>query len=165
MGNRCVIVPKGVNMCVYLHWNGGPCSVIAFLEYCRMRGFRSFEDDYGFARFCQVVGNFFGGDLSLGAGTFDAPDPNTYKHGDYSYLDNGVYVVKDWDIVEHYGSLYYEDYDMFDLLCSIDDTQLVKDKLGQDKIAHELGSREDEIYKLIRDMRECSSNMTVYKAE
>lgn len=49
MGNRAVITDKknweqgGVG--IYLHWSGGRDSVEAFLEYCKLRGFRA--GDYG----------------------------------------------------------------------------------------------------------------------
>ena len=74
MGNRAVIttsksldVARSTDIGVYLHWNGGRDSVEAFLKYCKLKGYRSPETDcYGWARFCQVIGNFFGGGLSLG---------------------------------------------------------------------------------------------------
>ena len=69
MGNRSIIKPKDKNIGVYLHWNGGIDSVTAFLKYCELRRFRSLDDTYGMARFCQVVGNFFGGSLSIGIET------------------------------------------------------------------------------------------------
>ena len=68
MGNRAVITTEERDLGVYLQWNGGRDSVEAFLEYCRMRGFRPPEaDSYGWARLCQVIANFFGADgLSVG---------------------------------------------------------------------------------------------------
>lgn len=37
------------------------------LRYCELKGYRDpATDDYGWARMCQVVGNFFGGTNSLG---------------------------------------------------------------------------------------------------
>lgn len=71
MGNRAVITTRenfnndGVG--VYLHWNGGRDSVQAFLTYCKMKGYREpTSDNYGWARLCQVIGNFFGGGFLLG---------------------------------------------------------------------------------------------------
>ena len=90
MGNRALIKFDGQDAGVYLHWNGGRDSVEAFLEYCKLRDFRC--DDYGIARFCQVVGNFFGGGLSLGVTT-------NIKDEDAEWMDNGIYIVKDWEIV------------------------------------------------------------------
>lgn len=86
-------------MGVYLHWNGGRDSVQAFLEYCRLRSFRRLEnDDYGWARLCQVMGNFLGADgCSLGVDDITRLDQNNY--------DNGVYLIKDWRIV---GRRYFE---------------------------------------------------------
>jgi len=56
MGNRALIKAKdNTNKAVYLHWNGGRDSVEVFLKYCELRKFRGFDDDYGMARFCQIV--------------------------------------------------------------------------------------------------------------
>ena len=63
MGNRAVITaslsndPQTSNdIGIYLHWNGGRDSVEAFLEYCKRRGFRPpDQDNYGWARLCQVI--------------------------------------------------------------------------------------------------------------
>ena len=61
MGNRAVITTEDKNIGIYLHWNGGRESIETFLAYCDMKGIRPFEiDNYGWARFCQVVGNFLG---------------------------------------------------------------------------------------------------------
>ena len=53
MGNRAIIKGKGQNLGVYVHWNGGIDSVTAFLEYCKLKGYRSPDTDtYGVARLC-----------------------------------------------------------------------------------------------------------------
>ena len=67
MGNRAVITTKEKKIGVYLHWNGGRDSVEAFLTYCKMKNYRTPEsDNYGWARLCQVIGNCFGGECSIG---------------------------------------------------------------------------------------------------
>jgi hypothetical protein len=59
--------------------------VNAFLTYCKLKRYRSpNEDSYGFARLCQVIGNFFGGSLSLGVDNID--------NIELGFLDNGVYI-------------------------------------------------------------------------
>lgn len=97
MGNRAVITTKenfesnGVG--VYLHWNGGYDSVSAFLKYCELKGYRTPDtDNYGWARLCQVIGNFFGGSTSVGIDTVDNLDCDNY--------DNGVYIIEGWKIVD-----------------------------------------------------------------
>lgn len=97
MGNRAVITTEsnyhnnGVG--VYLHWNGGRDSVEAFLTYCNMKNYRPPEVDcYGWARLCQVIGNFFGGFCSVGIDTINYLDCDNY--------DNGVYIIEDWQIVD-----------------------------------------------------------------
>ena len=80
MGNRTVITfidksTRRKSPAIYLHWNGGMESVIAFLmAYAKVSG--RFDLDYMAARFTQMVGNFFGGDTSLGltAKSFDPGD-------------------------------------------------------------------------------------------
>lgn len=88
MGNRAVI-NFGNGVGVYLHWNGGRTSIEAFLKAAKEFKIRS--DDYGVARFCQLVGNWFGGGLSLGCGKLSQLDRDN--------MDNGEYVVKNWEIV------------------------------------------------------------------
>lgn len=128
MGNRCLIVPKGENIGVYLHWNGGIDSVTAFLKYCEYKGYRGFDADYGIARFCQVVGNWFGGGLSLGIMSINESLEEASQG-----LDNGVYVVEGWEIVERIGNRYApEGYDLTEMLISIDEAQPVKEQIGKE---------------------------------
>lgn len=98
MGNRAVITTEIGWACptnhlgVYLHWNGGRDSVQAFLTYCKLKGYRTPEsDNYGWARLCQVIGNYFGGGCSVGIDVVSALDTDNW--------DNGVYIIKDWEIV------------------------------------------------------------------
>ena len=112
MGNRAVITTKanmdnnGVG--VYLHWNGGRDSVRAFLKYCELKGYRApSEDNYGWARLCQVIGNFFGGSTSLGIDTVNNLDCNNW--------DNGVYLIEGRELA---GRLYFdgEEQDYYELI-------------------------------------------------
>lgn len=130
MGNRAVIrAYNNNNKAVYLHWNGGRDSVEAFLKYCELKGYRSFEDDYGMARFCQVVGNFFGGSLSIGITDYVQ-----------SAGDNGVYVVKGWEIVDREGFTGCEQrkHNLLEMLKAIDKAQPVKEQLGDFITAEEI---------------------------
>ena len=114
MGNRAVITDKDKRIGVYLHWNGGRDSVQAFLKYCELRGFR--PDDYGWARLCQVIGNFFGGGLSIGIDTYDRLDTDNG--------DNGVYVVENWQIIDRlYSHGEQMNYDLDEMLVEIDQRQ------------------------------------------
>ena len=129
MGNRCVVTwskstnPKdSTNIGVYLHWNGGRDSVEAFLKYCELRGFRT--DDYGVARFVQVVANFFGGGDSIGV--------DCCCNLDCENWDNGVYVVDGWTIVgRHYFTGAEQDsYGLRGMLKAIDAAQPEPERLG-----------------------------------
>ena len=92
MGNRAVITTETKDLGVYLHWNGGRDSIEGFLLYCKLKGYRAPENDcYGWARLCQVIGNFFGGEYSVGIDRYDRLDTDNG--------DNGTYIIKDWQIV------------------------------------------------------------------
>lgn len=125
MGNRAVITTEDKQMGVYLHWNGGRDGVEAFLHYCDLQGFRSPDcDTYGWARLCQVIGNFFGGGLSVGIGLYDRLDTDNW--------DNGVYIIKGWRIVGREFNRHAEQssYDHADMLHDIDDSQPEHMRLG-----------------------------------
>lgn len=123
MGNRAIIKGKGEKIGLYLHWNGGKGSVTAFLKYCEFRGFRSLEEDsYGLARLAQIVGNFFGGGLSVGiieCGETEA-----------KFIDNGIYIVEKWKEVAHIGTCHEDDYDVLEMIKDIDAAQPEKERLG-----------------------------------
>ena len=155
MGNRAVITTaynldhNGIG--VYLHWNGGRDSVEAFLKYMKLKGYRTPDTDcYGWARLCQVIGNFFGGGLSLGINTVDNLDIDNW--------DNGVYIIKGWDIVDRKFNHYPEQdlHELSDMLYSIDKAQPIKEQLGEEFLnAEEVSPKElkigDQIVTIIFD--------------
>ena len=88
MGNRAVITTEEKQIGVYVHWNGGKESIETFLAYCDMKNQRPPESDcYGWARLCQVIGNFFGGTTSIGIDKYSRLDTDNW--------DNGVFIIKD----------------------------------------------------------------------
>lgn len=104
MGNRAVITASkymttGVG--IYVHWNGGLESVLAFLKVCEIRGFRTPGGDeaYAMGRLCGLIHEFFGTweDTSLGIGQL--------KDLDTDNGDNGTYVIgPKWEIADRrYG--------------------------------------------------------------
>jgi len=102
MGNRAVIAFEGSKTGIYLHWNGGESSVRAFLDSAKELGVRS--DSYGVARLAQIIGNFFGGSLSVGVGSIDSLDCDNY--------DNGLFWVgNDWQITKREYNQHAEPYD------------------------------------------------------
>lgn len=134
MGNRAIVKPIDQNVGVYLHWNGGVESVTAFLEYCKLKNYRAFNDSYGIARFCQVVGNFFGGGLSIGLET-DVTESEEYA----KWMDNGIYVVDGWDIVRRIGAPDDKVLEASqEMLLYIDQQQPDKEQLGADYILAEV---------------------------
>lgn len=94
MGDRAVISNKSKKMGVYLHWYGYREFVESVLAYCDVKKYRSpdVDDEYGWARLCQVAGNTIGGNLSVGVGIFNRMDADNWN--------NGTYIIKDWDIVD-----------------------------------------------------------------
>lgn len=100
MGNRAVIAfsknPNDVG--IYVHWNGGPESVAAFLEVCKRRGYSSpgADKSYAMARLIGVMHEFFGNGLSLGVGPLNELDVDNH--------DNGAYLVgPGWEISGRWG--------------------------------------------------------------
>lgn len=131
MGNRAVITTKenfinnGVG--VYLHWNGGRDSVESFLKYMKLKGHRAPDQDcYGWARLCQVVGNYFGGTTSIGIDTVD--------HLDVDNGDNGTYFIKGWDIVDrkYFNGREQNTYNIDEILIRIDESQPLTEQLGKE---------------------------------
>lgn len=99
MGNRAVITLKSMpDTGIYLHWNGGPESVLAFLKAAQLRGARNPGGDntYAFAGLASTIGLFMheGTELlSFGIGPTKSLDCDNY--------DNGQYIVADdWSIAE-----------------------------------------------------------------
>jgi hypothetical protein len=129
MGNRAVITTKEKQIGIYLHWNGGRDSVEAFLTYCDIKGYRSPEYDcYGWARLCQVIGNFFGGTLSVGI--------DKYSKLDTDNGDNGTYVIENWKIVERLYNCYSEqnEYDLYKMVNYINSRQPEDEQVLQEII-------------------------------
>lgn len=141
MGNRAVITTKenwknnGVG--VYLHWNGGITSIKCFLEYCKLKGYRPPETDcYGWARLCQVVGNFFGGGYSVGV--------DTLSNLDCDNGDNGTYIIENWEIVDRkYECGCVDDYDTTEFLIAIDEKMPECEQLSEDFITADTIATED----------------------
>lgn len=133
MGNRAVITTENKDLGVYLHWNGGRDSVEAFLMYCKLKGYRCPENDcYGWARLCQVIGNFFGGELSVGIDKYDKLDLDNW--------DNGVYIIKDWNIVgrEFVRNEEQKYYNLVDMVKTINSKQPHDEQLNEDDIDNAL---------------------------
>lgn len=92
MGNRAVITldqsPTINSLGIYLHWNGGAESVLAFAQAAHdlgALGRLGFDNSYTLARLVQIIGNFFGGTLSVGV--------DTLGHLDCDNHDNGLFVI------------------------------------------------------------------------
>ena len=131
MGNRAVITTctapdpaKCSDIGVYLHWNGGRDSVEAFLLYCKLKGYYSPERDcYGWARLCQVIGNYFGGELHIGIDGCRLLDCDNHN--------NGVYVIRDWEIVDrkYFSGKEQNEHDLLEMLRFINKNQPEKEQL------------------------------------
>lgn len=129
MGNRAVITTRenwrNCGVGIYLHWNGGRDSVEAFLKYCDLKGYRSPDQDcYGWARLCQVIGNFFGGGLSVGI--------DTLWHLDRDNGDNGVYIIENWKIIDRYyfDGQEQDAYDINEVMIAIDEAMPKEEQIG-----------------------------------
>jgi hypothetical protein len=108
MGNRAVITlakkPTENSVGIYLHWNGGAESVLAFAETAKHFGVRFYDETYATARLAQIIGNFFGGTTSVGVGILGQLDCENYDNGTYRIsFENDAVVLeqspdgeKDW---------------------------------------------------------------------
>ncbi len=135
MGNKAVITTEARDIGVYLHWNGGRNSIEAFLLYCKIKGYRAPENGcYGWARLCQVIGNYFGGGLSLGINRYDKLDTDNG--------DNGTYIIKDWQIVgrELYGGEEQDSYDLLEMIISINARQPQNEQFDKDTLIREVNN-------------------------
>lgn len=118
MGNRAVIVaydttPENANnkIGVYLHWHGSESDVKEFLDEAKRRQIRTLDEDqsYFWARFVQTVTDMITEqeqkywsksgvehncyECSVGCDVVTNLDTHNY--------DNGVYYIKDFEIVKH----------------------------------------------------------------
>lgn|GEM_PF-5647803 len=89
MGNRAIITLEDDSarkhpVALYLHWNGGLESVLAFVTYAWDNFERGHDDVYTFhARLCQTIGNYFPDGLSL----YGYP----LSHAQNMSVDNGIF--------------------------------------------------------------------------
>ncbi len=87
MGNRAVIATSDIatSPAIYLHWNGDPESVLAFLHAAKELGFRdpTMDAAYGTAYLQALICMFFGGGESTGI--------SALQNSDTDNGDNGVY--------------------------------------------------------------------------
>jgi len=119
MADRAVITTEKKEIGIYLHWNGDINSIEAFLKYCKDMGFHTPEkSNYGWARLCQVIANYFGNNgLSIGIDSYN----NLYCNNG----NNGVYIIKDFEIVgREFNEIDHQDsYEVKKMLLAIDKAQ------------------------------------------
>lgn len=94
MGNRAVITfdekPTPDSIGIYVHWNGGAESVLAFLEAANKFGVRDCNDSsYQLARVAQIIANFFGGTTSVGIGRLSELDCDNGDNGTFKVQRKG----------------------------------------------------------------------------
>lgn len=143
MGNKAVITTRERKVGIYLHWNGGRDTVEPLLRYCELQGYcPPSKDGYGWARLCQVLGNFLGGSgvLGIDAYTIDRQmNPG----------DNGIYIIEGWKIVDriypraHFGE--QDVYDFDDMLRAFDEAMPEDLRLGEFLDAVEVPAGEVEL--------------------
>jgi hypothetical protein len=103
MGNRATVIftnqdEKDISPAVYLHWNGGPESIYAFLDEMDRRNIRVNDTMYECARFIHIVGDFFDMDeiSSLSLGVTNGPkkiEPKELEKTRTDHGDNGFYII------------------------------------------------------------------------
>jgi len=130
MGDRAVIttlcedVRKSDNIGIYLNKCGERDSIEAILAYCKLKGYRTPEtDNYGWARLCQVIGNYLGEETGLGI--------DICRRLDCDNSQNGVYVIENWEIV---GRQYHKGEEsinnpLYEMLCAINESQPYEEQI------------------------------------
>lgn len=122
MGNRAVISVNTNNESpsIYLHWNGGPESVLAFLSVAKELGVPDpATDEQGFidGMYNLIDKRFF-----KGSSVYRQP----IREADCDNRDNGHYVVgKDFAIERRLHSLVHHADGQIKLVDHLDDNQLV----------------------------------------
>lgn len=114
-----------------MHWNGYREFVESVLAYCDLKQYRSpdSDDEYGWARLCQIIGNTLGGTLSLGVGRYERMDTDNY--------DNGTYIIQGWDIKDRLYKHYADnkrEYSIFEALKQINERQPKEEQLKEEEI-------------------------------
>ncbi len=96
MGNRAVISFQGSTTGIYLHWNGGPESVMAFIDGAKELGVRdpATYPSYGIARIAQIIGNWFGDRTSIGVDSLAKLDCANGDNGQYVIGTDGVIIAR-----------------------------------------------------------------------
>ena len=139
MGNTALITGSHVaehgGLAIYLHWNGDYEPVWAFCKYCQLRGFRSpdVDEPYAIARLAQVIGNFFGGTLSVGVVYIPEGELEDYAKEN----SNGAWIVNNkWEIIDNasnyvdLGKVKFSKVDAYSRLLELDRHQPSGDRLG-----------------------------------
>lgn len=118
MGNRAVIAHTSMpEVGIYVHWNGGPESILAMLDVAREVGVRTADASYGMARLTQIIGEWFSNDgggyeTSVGIGPLEELDTDNMDNGLYwiddtfaivkrEHTDSGIMLASDLPQAEH----------------------------------------------------------------
>lgn len=115
------------------------------------------EDNYGWARLCQVIGNFFGGTLSIGIDVVNNLDCNNG--------DNGTYIIDGWKIVDRKyfdGRSEQMNHSMEDMLMGIDVAMPEKEQIGEYIQAKEIPVEELNVGDTVF-IKECNEKFVKHK--
>lgn len=105
----------------------GMVVVILLIKYCELKRYCvPNAAGYGWARLAQVIGNFFGGSVSVGI--------ECIRPGFEYCSDNGFYIIDGWEIVDRKNPPSYEQkvWALSRMLYEIDDSMPKEEQLGHD---------------------------------
>lgn len=140
MGNRGFVTTENGNYGIYFHWNGGRDSIEAFVKYAKLtqipcpHGRYADGELYSWQRFATLVENA-GFNPEIQRIEAEMKNETGRLKDDYWGTDNGIYYLKDWEIV---GRAFQPDteqneYDLQGFLQFLDESQPIKKQLGLGK--------------------------------
>jgi len=116
---------------IYLHKKGGRKRVEAFLIYGKLQELKNtYKSQFDIETLAWLINNA----MCVGFYKFCEVDETRNLNCDNG--DNGVYLVKDWEIVgrKYETKSFYDSFDLLEFLISIDENMPKHARLGEDYI-------------------------------
>lgn len=160
MGNRGFVTTENGNYGIYFHWNGGRDSIEAFVKYAKLtqipcpHGRYADGELYSWQRFATLVENA-GFNPEIQRIEAEMKNETGRLKDDYWGTDNGIYYLKDWEIV---GRAFQPDteqneYDLQGFLQFLDESQPIKKQLGLGKDTEKPADHSGDTARTVKDTK------------